>query len=70
MANERFGTKPLSPPEVARQTGISELRVRKLIEAGRLKATDVGVGSKNPRWKIMPEHLAEFFGVDREVARA
>jgi excisionase family DNA binding protein len=51
----------LTPPQVAKQLGVSPDKVRGWISSGELHATDVAaVGSRRPRNRISKENLAEF----------
>jgi excisionase family DNA binding protein len=50
----------LTPPQAAKQLGVSPETVIGWIRSGELKAANVGKGKKRPRYRIEPEALAEF----------
>lgn len=49
----------LSPVEASRVCGLSAQKIRRLIELGRLPATDTSTGQR-PRWSIRREDLEAF----------
>ena len=51
--------RALTPPAVAKKYAVNVHRVLAWIAKGDLAAVNVGDGSR-PRWRIMPEALAEF----------
>jgi hypothetical protein len=51
--------KAITPPVVAARYGVNVHRVLGWIARGELAAVNVGDGSR-PRWRIMPESLADF----------
>jgi len=61
MRNGKLG---LSTAEVAELSGRSKVTITSLIRAGKLKATNVAVGDKKPRWFIPMAAFNEFFGLD------
>jgi excisionase family DNA binding protein len=56
--------------EIGAQLKISEEAVRDHIHAGRLRAVNVGNGSRRPRWRITAEALDEFLAAQTAPPRA
>ena len=50
----------LTPPQVAKQLGVSPDKVLDWIRKGELSATNVAAGSGRPRYRISAEDLAKF----------
>lgn len=46
--------------EVAARLDVSTVHVRSLIRAGRLRAVEVGLGQRFPRYKVQADALEEF----------
>lgn len=53
---------PMSTKDVAAAIGVTPWQVRKLINAGELRAIDMGAGAggNGTRWRIEPEDLRAF----------
>jgi len=58
----------LTVADAAERLGIAVAVVLAHIRAGRLRASNVGLGSVRPRWRIRGEDLEEFLAA-RQVAR-
>jgi hypothetical protein len=50
----------LRPTEVARLLRVSVDKVRRWIREGRLRAFNQADAGEEPRWVVLPDHLAEF----------
>lgn len=61
------GTKMLSPKQAAERLGLSPTRVRALIAAGALHATNIGID--RPVWAIEETELARFAALSRPQGR-
>jgi excisionase family DNA binding protein len=57
----------LSPKQAAERLGLSPARVRALIKAGALRATNIGID--RPVWAIAEDELARFAALDRPSHR-
>lgn len=58
-AESADGDRALTPPAVAERYAVNVHRVLGWIAKGELAAINVGDGSR-PRWRILPEALADF----------
>jgi excisionase family DNA binding protein len=56
----------LTPPEVAERLGVSPERIIGWIRSGKLRAVNIGDGSRRPRFRISPDRLGDFLR-SREV---
>jgi hypothetical protein len=52
--------KSFTPAEVAKILGRSQQWVREAIECGELKASNLSLGKKRPRWIIPGEEFQKF----------
>ena len=50
----------LSVPVVAKRLGITSEQVRRLIHAGRLRARNMGISDRNPRYRISEDDLERY----------
>jgi len=65
-----YGTKPMTPRDIAEREGCRVQKVLKWISNGELLADDVSADlSQKPRWKIQPVYYAEFHQRRREARR-
>ena len=59
MTNDVIFAAPMTIDEVAEALHCSERTVRRLIDAGRLRAVDLG-GSLKHLWRVEVDELADF----------
>ena len=62
MANLDNNRDLLTVAEVAKRLSVQDEVVLAHIRSGRLRAINVGLGSRRPRWRIAQEALEEFLG--------
>lgn len=60
----------LETSEVAKRLRCSAHHVRNLIAAGKIKAVDIGVGERLPRWRIPEDSLLEYLAAIPEASIA
>jgi excisionase family DNA binding protein len=55
-----MSARRLTTGQVAARLGVSRKRVYELIHAGKLRAFNVSIGERQPRWRVEESDLAAF----------
>lgn len=55
-----MGERVLDTSQAAARLGCTRAHVGTLIRTGKIKAVDIGVGEKLPRWRIPEQSLIEY----------
>lgn len=58
----------LTPPMLAKESGISVVKIRRLIEKGEIKASDISEGGSRKRYLVHRDAFAEFLKTREVVA--
>jgi excisionase family DNA binding protein len=58
----------LTVPQTAELLGVGGNQVLALIRAGKLRASNVGLGASKPRWRIDPEDVGRFLAARQAPA--